>query len=285
MFYEKKINEIDKKERLSLIDLNSELSVRKQVKLLNVCKSSIYYKHVINDDSEMANMINEIYLSSGCRYGYRKIGAEISCAGVLINNKKILRIMKDMKIEGLYPKKSCNASIKDKENKIYPYLLKGLNITKPNQVWATDITYISINGKFMYFMAIIDLYSRYIISKELSPSLESGFCVYTLKEAFKQCVPEIFNTDQGSQFTSNNFINELEGAGVKISMDHKGRCFDNIFVERLWRTIKQEAIYFYRPSSVKELEVVLEDFVSWYNNKRRHQSLSYKRPVDMYYEN
>lgn len=98
-------------------------------------------------------------------------------------------------------------------------------------------------------------------------------------------MPEIFNTDQGSQFTSNNFINELEGAGVKISMDHKGRCFDNIFVERLWRTIKQEAIYFYRPSSVKELEVVLEDFVSWYNNKRRHQSLSYKRPVDMYYEN
>jgi putative transposase len=204
---------------------------------------------------------------------------------MIVNHKKILRIMKEIGIEGLYPKKSFNTSFSNKGNKIYPYLLGGLKITRPNQVWATDITYININGKFVYFMAIVDLYSRYIIFKELSPSLESSFCVYTLQEAFKKCVPEIFNTDQGSQFTSNSFINTLEGAGVKISMDHKGRCFDNIFVERLWRTIKQEAVYFYRPSSLKDLKIVLEEFVDWYNNRRIHQSLDYKRPVEMYYEN
>ena len=137
----------------------------------------------------------------------------------------------------------------------------------------------------MYFMAIIDLYSRYIISRELSPSLGAGFCVQTLKNALRGNKPEIFNSDQGCQFTSDNFVNELKQAEVKISMDHKGRCFDNIIIERLWRTLKQEAIYYYRPNTIKELETVLDDFVSWYNYERRHQSLGYKRPAEIYYNN
>ncbi|KLT21577.1 integrase, catalytic region [Wolbachia endosymbiont of Armadillidium vulgare str. wVulC] len=173
--------------------------------------------------------------------------------------------------------------LKKKKHKIYPYLLKDLIICRVNQVWATDITYIMVEGKFVYFVAIMDLYSRYIIAHSLSPYLDAGFCLYTLKEALKQGKPEIFNSDQGMQFTSYNFIMELERANIKISMDHKGRCFDNIFVERLWRTLKQEAIYYYRPNSIRDLNLIINDFVAWYNYRRRHQTLHYKVPADLYY--
>ena len=190
--------------------------------------------------------------------------------------------MRGMSLQGLYPKRKSVTTTKDKEHKVYPYLLEGLAITTPDHVWATDITYIAIEGRFMYFIAIIDLYSRYIIASELSPYLEAGFCVYTLKNALQKKKPEIFNTDQGVQFTSNDFIAELNRAKIRISMDHKGRCFDNIYVERLWRTLKQEAIYYYRPSSIKELEIVISDFVAWYNHKRRHQNLQYRIPFEVY---
>lgn len=252
--------------------------------MLQVARSRLYYKPIINNDSEVANLINEIYLASDCRYGYRKITAEFKARNIEVNDKKILRIMQTMGLQGLYPKRKCNTSIKYKEHKIYPYLLEGLVINKANQVWATDITYIAIEGKFMYFIAILDLYSRYIIAYELSPYLEAGFCVHTLRTALKAQKPEIFNSDQGVQFTSNDFIKELSDHKIQISMDHKGRCFDNIFVERLWRTLKQEAIYYYRPTNIRDLEIVLKDFVSWYNNKRRHQSLQYKIPAEVYYE-
>ena len=223
-------------------------------------------------------------MASDCRYGYRKIAAELKTRGIEINKKRILRIMQIMGLQGLYPKRKCGTSTKNKENRIYPYLLKDLLINKANQVWATDITYISIEGKFMYFVAIIDLYSRYIIAYELSAYLEAGFCVYALKEALKIGRPEIFNSDQGVQFTSNDFIQELSSKDIKISMDHKGRCFDNIYSERFWRTLKQEAIYYYKPSSIRELEVILKDFINWYNYKRRHQSLGYQIPAEVYYK-
>ena len=252
--------------------------------MLSVCRSRLYYKSIINNDSEIANWINEIYLASDCRYGYRKIAAEFKCKGLEVNKKRIFRVMQSMGLQGLYPRRKCNTSIKNKEHKIYPYLLKDLLINKANHVWATDITYISIEGKFMYFVAIIDLYSRYIIAYELSPYLEAGFCVYALKMALKMGKPEIFNSDQGAQFTSSDFIKELSSLDIKISMDHKGRCFDNIYSERFWRTLKQEAIYYYKPSSIRELEVVLKDFVSWYNYKRRHQSLDYQIPAELYYK-
>lgn len=189
--------------------------------------------------------------------------------------------MQDMEIQGIYPRKFVNTTIKD-SNTVFPYLLNGVKIDHINQVWATDITYIKLPSKFMYFIAIIDLYSRYIITYELSSNLEATFCVDTLKSALLSGKPEIFNTDQGSQFTSNAFIETLQEHSIKISMDHKGRCFDNIFVERLWRTLKQEAIYYYRPETITELEKCIHEFVSWYNDDRLHQSLNYITPKSAY---
>jgi putative transposase len=265
-----------------MLEISSDISIRKQAELLKVPRTRVYYGRVINDESEIANLIREVYLSSDCRYGYRKITADLGNQGIVVNKKKVLRIMREIGIEGLYPKKNINTTIRNKEHKVYPYLLTDLEINRTNQVWATDITYIKINNKFMYFMAIIDLHSRYIISYDLSHSLEAEFCVYILEKALVDGVPEIFNTDQGCQYTSNEFTLKLQSKGIKISMDHKGRCFDNIFVERLWRTLKQEVIYYYRPEDVRSLEKRIDEFVPWYNNKRLHQGLNYKTPASIF---
>lgn len=253
-----------------MLEICPDISIRKQARLLCVPRTKVYYQSVINDESEIANLIKEVYLSSDCRYGYRKITANLHNQGKIINHKKVLKIMQEIGIEGLYPKKYINTTIKNKEHRIYPYLLSELEITKVNQVWATDLTYIKINNRFMYFMAIIDLYSRYIISYDLSHSMEAEFCVAILEKALHQSTPEIFNTDQGSQYTSNDFTKLLASRNIKISMDHKGRCFDNIFVERLWRTLKQEVIYYYRPEDINSLEYRINEFVPWYNNSRLH---------------
>lgn len=265
---------------------DSLLSIRKQTELLGLNRSSIYYKPIIGSDSEIANRIAEVYLSSDCRYGYRKVSAVLNSEDdVIVNAKKVLRIMHEMNIQGLYPRRQINTTTRNIGHKIYPYLLEDLVIDRVNQVWATDITYIRIRERFMYFIAIIDLYSRYIVAYELSNNMEAGFCIAALEVALTQAMPEIFNTDQGSQFTSLRFTDMLESRKIKISMDHKGRCFDNIIVERLWRTLKQEAIYYYRPETVGELEQVLNNFVLWYNNDRVHQALKYKTPATLYFSN
>lgn len=264
-------------------DLKSELSIRKQADILGISRSKAYYVPVVNDDSEVANLISEIYLGSDLRYGYRKITAALRQQNMSINHKKVLKIMREMGIEGLYPKKKINTSISSKEHEIYPYLLTDIDISRADQVWATDITYIRLRDCFMYFVAIIDLHSRYIISYDLSNKLEAGFCISTLKKALNNKTPEIFNTDQGSQFTSHDFVKELRNKGIRVSMDHVGRCFDNILVERLWRTLKQEVIYYYRPETIKSLERYLNDFVPWYNNHRLHQSLKYQTPASVYF--
>ena len=265
-----------------MLDKLDNISIRKQSDLLDVGRSYLYYKPVIYDDSEIVNKIKEVYLESDCRYGYRKITEELNNLDYQINHKKVLKIMNSIGIEGVYPKKKTNTTIANPLHKVYPYLLGNLTISYPNQVWATDITYIKIPDKFMYFVAIIDLYSRYIIAYDLSASLEAISCISTLKESLKKNKPEIFNTDQGSQFTSKDFTSILLENDIKISMDHKGRCFDNIFVERLWRTLKQESIYYYRPGNIRELEKCINDFVPWYNNDRIHQSLNYKTPKYIY---
>lgn len=257
------------------------LSIRQQAALLSLCRSSLYYRPLLSKASEIANLIKEIYLSSDCRYGYRKITAALNHQGHITNHKKVLRLMQDMEIQGLCPRKFKNTSLKA-NHEIYPYLLEGLTIDKPNQVWATDITYLALHNRFLYFIAIIDLYSRYIVSYELSPNLAVDFCLESLQRALVLAIPGIFNTDQGSQFTSDIFIKTLQRHNIQISMDHKGRCFDNIFVERLWRTLKQEAIYYYRPETAKELEICLRNFVFWYNNQRLHQSLDYQTPASFY---
>ncbi|WP_339052645.1 IS3 family transposase [Candidatus Lariskella endosymbiont of Epinotia ramella] len=281
-FLKKKLPEINYEERKNMLEICADISIRRQAELLNIPRTKLYYKPVISDESEIANLIREIYLLSDCRYGYRKITADLHNQGKIINAKKVLRIMQEMEIEGLYPKSYRNTTIKNPEHKIYPYLLSGIEINRINQVWASDITYIKINGKFMYFTAIIDLHSRYIIGYDLSYSLEAGFCIALLERALATRVPEIFNTDQGSQYTSSEFIQKLQLKNVSISMDHVGRCFDNIYVERLWRTLKQEVIYYYRPDDIGSLEKRIEEFVPWYNNKRLHQALKYRTPASIY---
>jgi len=258
------------------------LSVNKQAAILRLNRSSLYYKPRLVDDSVIANHIHEIYIKSSCRYGYRKITAAVKLIGIIVNSKKVRRIMKKMKIQGLYPRKRINTSISNKNQK-FPYLLKGLVINKPNQVWTTDITYISLPIGFIYLVAIIDLHSRYIISYEISISLEAAFCCNSLTVALKtRAKPEIFNSDQGVQYTSFDFICILQAHGIKISMDGKGRCFDNIHVERLWRTIKQEDVYYQRYQTVSEAKEGLAEFISWYNYERLHQSLGYKTPYQVY---
>lgn len=259
-----------------------ELSIRKQTSLLGINRSTLYYKPLLSSDSLIANTIGEIYAESDCRYGYRKIGAALKELGLEVNNKKILRLMQEMNLQGLCPRKFPNTSAGDLRHKLYPYLLENLEITKANQVWATDLTYIKIENIFVYFIAIIDLYSRYIVAHDLLHSMEAITCVALLRQALKYRKPEIFNSDQGAQFTSTDFTGLLIENNIEISMDHKGRCFDNIFIERFWRTLKQEAIYYYRPASIAELEKIIGDFIPWYNNKRLHQSLGYRTPASVY---
>ena len=275
---------IEPEKRKNMLEICDNISVRKQATLLQIPRTKIYYKPIINEESTMANLITEIYLSSDCRYGYRKITAALRNKNMFVNAKKVLRIMRELGIEGLYPKRYKNTSTKNKSNKVYEYLLSGIEINRSNQVWATDITYIKIQNKFMYFMAIIDLHSRYIVAHGLSHSMELEFCIDILDKALLTGCPEIFNTDQGSQYTSNKFTHRLKEKGIKISMDHKGRCFDNIFVERLWRTLKQEVIYYYRPENISSLENKIEEFVPWYNKERLHQSLQYQTAFSVYFQ-
>ncbi len=258
-----------------------ELSIRQQCTVLGVSKSSYYYEPSPKlEDQNLMNFIQEIWLQHPF-YGYRKIKAVLTQEGYVINHKKVQRLMKEMNLAAIYPKPKM--SMQSKEHLIYPYLLNDVLIIKANQVWATDITYIKMQLGFLYLLAIIDLYSRYIVGHAVSTSLEADFCIETLQIALSiYGNPEIFNTDQGSQFTSNHWIKILIDNKVKISMDGKGRCFDNIFVERLWRTIKYEEVYLSSYDTVTEARVGINEFVEFYNYKRPHQSLKYKTPAEIY---
>ena len=185
-----------------------------------------------------------------------------------------------MGLETVYPKP--NTSVPNKEHEVFPYLLRDINITKPNQVWAADITYIRMKGSHVYLIAIMDWYSRYVIEWALSPNLEAEFCVEALRNALLRERCEIFNTDQGSQFTSTEWINVLKNHGISISMDGRGRYLDNIFIERLWRSVKQEKIYRYDFESIKEVQSALEEYFKYYNNHRMHQSFDYLTPIEVY---
>lgn len=269
------------------IDPYQDLSIRKQSDLLELNRSSLYYKNIDKKllDQNIANKIYEIWLESPF-YGYRKIKATLNRQGEEINHKKIKRLMQEMNISSIFPgKKKINLSQPNDTNRKHPYLLKDLKIDRVNQVWVTDITYIKmLTGGFTYFIAIMDLYSRFITSAILSTNLEAGFCIKAMTKSINQySLPEIFNTDQGSQFTSNDWIKLLQKNNIKISMDGKGRCFDNIFAERLWRTIKYEEVYLKSYDTVLTARKELEKFVEFYNYKRPHQSLKYNTPSDIYF--
>lgn len=221
-------------------------------------------------------------------YGNRRIRAELNLTHQIpIGRDHIRTLMETMGIAAIYPKKKLNLSSKDNENKIYPYLLGGLEINRPNQVWGTDITYVRLETGFAYLVAIIDWFSRYVINWKLSNSLEIEFCLECLREALdnSQARPEIVNSDQGSHFTSPRFTGILESGKIQISMDGRGRCMDNIFTERLWRSVKQENIYLNSYQNVASARTGLNEYFSLYNNLRRHQSLDYQIPAQVHFQN
>ena len=226
-------------------------------------------------------MIDEIYIKYPF-YGVRRITDELRYEhDLVVNHKKVHRLMREMGIRGITPKKKT--SISNDSHKKYPYLLKGYEIKSPNEVWMSDITYIRMEKGYMYLVAILDWYSRYVVSWELSNTMEADFCVESLQAALEVAKPKISNTDQGSQFTSERYINVLEENEIKISMDGRGRCYDNIWVERLWRSVKYEEVYLHEYRSGDEAREQLEKYFTFYNQKRRHQSLDRRPPVEVYF--
>jgi len=262
----------------------ADISLFRQSELLDISRSSIYYQPPVNpEDILIMDAIDEIFTASPF-YGYRRIKPELKEEyGLIVGKKRIISLMKEMGLNAIYPRKNPYSSEPDKQHKKFPYLLRGLSIIKPNHVWGTDITYIKLKNHFAYLAAILDWYSRYVVAWSLSSTLENVFCIQALKKALAINVPEIHNSDQGSQYTSVNYINVLEENEIKISMDGRGRCMDNIFTERLWRTIKYENIYLNEYANIDEAEQGLNEYFTFYNEKRRHQSLDYKTPAQIYF--
>lgn len=259
-----------------------ELSLRGQCELLSLPRSWIYYKAEKRDNRNISlmHLIDEIFTKSPY-FGYRRITAMLRRNGYVVNGKRVLGLMRDMGLEAIYPRKNTSAS--SKEHRKYPYLLNDFEVTRPGQVWATDITYIRMRKGFLYLTAIIDWHSRYVLSWRLSNTLDVKFCSEALEEALqKHKHPEIFNSDQGSQFTSDVFTKRLIKAGIQISMDGKGRCFDNIFVERLWRSVKYEEVFLKDYQTGYEAQMSIDGYFNFYNKERPHQSLGYQTPQEVY---
>jgi len=248
---------------------------------LDISRSSLYYQPIgiSEEDLALMKLIDRQYLATPF-YGARKIAAWLKSQGHQVNRKRVRRLMRVMGLKAIYrrPRTSKPAA----GHKIYPYLLSGLKITRPNQVWAADITYIPMARGFLYLVAIIDWYSRYVLSWRLSNTLDASFCVKALEEALRKGKPEIFNTDQGAQFTSEVFIGLLEQHGVKVSMDGKGSYNDNLFIERLWRTVKYEEVYLKAYQDGTEAKIGLGNYFRFYNTERPHQTHSYRTPAEVY---
>jgi putative transposase len=225
--------------------------------------------------------IDELY-TEWPYYGSRRITHELNQQGWKINRKRVQRLMQRLGLEAIYPKPRLSTPAAG--HKIYPYLLRGVKISRPDQVWSTDITYIRLHGGFIYLVAVIDWYSRYVLSWEVSVNLDTSFCISALEWALKDASPEIFNTDQGSQFTSEDFTTILKDRAIQISMDGRGRALDNVFVERLWRSVKWEEVYLKDYSGVEEAIKSLARYFQHYNHRRPHQALGYKTPADVYFE-
>ena len=237
-------------------------------------------KAVDKDESELLQLLDEKYTRHPF-YGSRRMTQYLGEQGYQVNRKRVQRLMQTLGLAGMSP--GPNTSKAHPQHKIYPYLLRGVDIIRPNQVWSTDITYVRLPRGFVYLVAIIDWYSRKILSWRLSNTMDAGFCVDCLEEAIKTYgTPEIFNSDQGSQFTSDAFTGVLINNAVKISMDGRGRALDNIFVERLWRTVKYEEVYLKQHDTVQSLLMGLTDYFVFYNQERYHQSLGYKTPDRVY---
>ena len=271
-------------ERRVMIDRDHpELSVVRQCELLDISRSSAYYSPVqIGEyELELMELIDRQYLQTPF-YGSRKMTASLKKHGHQVNRKRVQRLMRRMGIEAIY--RRPNTSRPDSRHKVYPYLLRGVQIDKVNQVWATDITYIPMTRGFIYLVCIMDWHSRYVLSWRLSNTLEADFCVDALEEALSCAVPGIFNTDQGSQFTSEAFTSVLLNRSVQISMDSAGSYMDNVFVERLWRSVKYEEVYLKAYDSVARAKAGIGAYLRFYNNERPHQALDYRTPAQVFEE-
>jgi putative transposase len=258
-----------------------ELSVKRQCELLAVARSSVYYQEAGESEYNVALMrlLDEQYTRTPF-YGIRRMTEWLHTRGHAANHKRVGRLLRVMGIEAIYPRKRLSQPAPG--HQIYPYLLRGVAIERADQVWSTDITYIRLRRGFAYLAAVLDWYSRYVLAWGLSATLETGFCLAALERALGQGAPEIFNTDQGSQFTSADFTGRLKAAGIAISMDGRGRALDNVFVERLWRTVKYEEVYLRDYTDLADAVTKLRRYFRFYNRERLHQALSYRTPEQVY---
>lgn len=263
----------------------SDISILRQTDLLDISRSSVYYRPKVDpEDILIMNAIDEIFTKYPF-YGHRRIRQDlITDYEIQIGRKRTASLMKTMGLEAIYPKKKWHLSDPDKHTRKFPYLLSGLPIIETDQVWGTDITYVKLLKGFAYLVAIIDWFSRYVITWELSESLEIDFCLNNLRRALNLGTPLIHNSDQGSHFTSQRYLEILNSREtIQISMDGRGRCMDNIFTERLWRTVKYENIYLNEYRNANEANQGLTEYFKFYNEKRKHQSLDYRTPAQIYF--
>lgn len=283
----KKNSSLSHKEKVSLIDhSHQDISISRQTEILGISRASLYYQSRRDpEEIRITRAIDEVYTRRPF-YGSRRMKDALrdDCA-INIGRHRTRRLMRLMGLEAIYPKKKPKTSKSEPSRKKYPYLLRNIVITHPNHVWGTDITYLRLEDGWAYLVAILDWYSRYIVAWNVSLTLESDFCIAALKAALKENIPEIFNSDQGTQFTDNDFTKTLAAGNIKISMDGRGRYLDNIFTERLWRTVKYENVFLKSYRNIGEAREGLSEYFQFYNNQRRHQSLGNQTPADVYYSN
>jgi len=267
---------------MEMIGIQPGVSLRRQCELLEVPRGRLYYTPVNEsaEDWQLKRLLDEEYLRHPF-YGTRRMTVYLRCLGWQVNRKRVRRLMREMGIEAIGPKP--NTSRPGKAHAVYPYLLRDVVIERPNHVWSTDITYVPLPHGFAYLVAIVDWYSRKVLAWRISNTLDARFCVDCLQQALADFgKPEIFNTDQGCQFTSEAFTSVLKANGIAISMDGRGRALDNVFIERLWRSVKYEDVYLHGYESISELVVGLTKYFAFYNEERRHQSLDYLTPDEVY---
>ena len=269
-------------QKRAAVELGHErIRVVRQCELLGLGRSSYYYqpRGESAENLTLLRLLDEQYTRTPF-YGVRRMTAVLRDAGYAVNPKRVRRLLRTLGLETLYPRPSTSAA--NPKHRVYPYLLRGVPVERVDQVWSTDITYIRLRAGFVYLVAVLDWFSRYVLSWRLSNTLEVGFCLEALEAALEQGQPEIFNSDQGAQFTSVGFTGRLEAAGVRISMDGRGRALDNVFVERLWRTVKYEEVYLKEYASMGEAQLGLGTYFSFYNEERPHQALAYRPPARVY---
>jgi putative transposase len=261
---------------------HDHISVRRQCRLVGLARSTLYYEGhgESTENFALMRLIDEQYMATPF-FGVPRMTQWLHAQGHAVNHKRVARLMRTMGLQSVLPRR--RTSVACPGHKVYPYLLKGLRIERPNQVWCADITYLAMRRGFAYLVAVMDWYSRYVLAWEVAVTMDESFCVAALERALRQAAPEISNTDQGAQFTSSAYTGVLEKHGVQISMDGRGRAFDNIMIERLWWSTKYEYVYLHDHATVPELVTGLGDHYTFYNTRRPHQALGYRTPAELYF--